>query len=180
MRRKETGSSVIESKVCGRDNDKEELLKLLFTRCEGETPGDVLVIPIVGIGGLGKTTLAQLVCNDDKVAHYFDLNIWVYVSQDFDVRKLMITIIESATRQKCKLLDMDLLHQSQLQDALGGKRFLVVLDDVWNEDQEEWEKLGDLFKSGAEGNSHCHYKKHEGCFYKGHHSTLLSQGLGRR
>ncbi|KAG5625332.1 hypothetical protein H5410_010550 [Solanum commersonii] len=149
-RTKVTGSFVITSKICGRDDDKKKLLELLLTACDGKTGGVLSIIPIVGIGGLGKTTLAQLVYNDEKIVHFFDIKIWVYVSRDFDVSKLMLSIIQSATKRKCELLEMDLL-QAHFQDSLGGKRFLIVLDDVWNEDQEEWDKLGDLLQSGGAG-----------------------------
>ncbi|CAK9145018.1 unnamed protein product [Ilex paraguariensis] len=149
-RKRGTGSFVIKSEIYGREEDKKNLLELLLPTCRGKTMGNILVIPIVGIGGLGKTALARLVYNDEKVAHYFGLKIWVYVSENFDVRKIIRTVIESATGTKCELLEMDLL-QLQLQKSLSGKRFLLVLDDVWNEDQEEWEELGDLLRHGVEG-----------------------------
>ncbi|XP_059650066.1 putative disease resistance protein RGA1 [Cornus florida] len=149
-RRRPTGSFVIKSEVYGREKDKEEILKLLLPICKEKLKGDVSVIPIVGIGGLGKTTLARLLYNDEKVTQYFDLKIWVYVSEDFDPRKIILSIVESATKKKCKFLEMDLL-QSLLQESLCGKRVLLVLDDVWNEDQGEWNELGDLLRSCMEG-----------------------------
>ncbi|KAI3445835.1 hypothetical protein Pfo_002500 [Paulownia fortunei] len=149
-RSKETMSSVVESKIYGREGDKQNILDLLLPGNKGETTEGLLVISIVGIGGLGKTTVAQLVFNDEMVNHHFDLRMWIHVSEDFDVGKLMKSIIESASKRSCELCGLDLL-QSQLQDSLSGKRFLLVLDDVWNEDQEEWERFSDLLRGGAEG-----------------------------
>ncbi|KAL2457239.1 putative disease resistance RPP13-like protein 1 [Abeliophyllum distichum] len=149
-RSKETWSSVVESKIYGREGDKQNLLGLLLPSDKGKTKECLSVVSIVGIGGLGKTTVAQLVYNDEKVNHHFDLKLWIYVSESFDVKKLMMTIVESATKGSCRLCSMD-LFQSQLQDSLCGKRFLLVLDDVWNEDKEEWERFTDLLGSGAEG-----------------------------
>ncbi|KAL7236155.1 hypothetical protein ACSBR1_019424 [Camellia fascicularis] len=149
-RRTETGSFVKESDIYGREDDRKKIMELLLPTGKAKTLEDVSVIPIVGIGGLGKTTLARLVYNDEKVIQCFDLKIWVYVSQDFDVRKLIIAIINSITRRNCEFSEIDLL-QSQIQESLCGMRFLLVLDDVWNEDKKEWDKLGDILKSGVKG-----------------------------
>ncbi|XAR52987.1 hypothetical protein NMG60_11021346 [Bertholletia excelsa] len=148
-RRKETGSFVKESEIYGREEDKKNILELLLPNCEADT-SDLLVVPIVGIGGLGKTTLVQLVYKDGKVAQSFDLKIWVHVSEDFDIRKLIIAIIKSATRRNCDFMEMDLL-QSELQELLCGRRYLLVLDDVWNEDKKQWDELGGMLNGGVKG-----------------------------
>lgn len=149
-RGRQTGSFIIESEVFGRDEDKERIVKLLVSNYR--RLGDVLIVSVVGLGGLGKTTLAQLAYNDERVARHFDLRLWVSVNDEFDLVKIMISIIEGASRSKCEFLGMDVL-QFQLRELLLGKRYLLVLDDVWNEDQSEWDDLLKLLRSGGEGSS---------------------------
>ncbi|PON63317.1 NB-ARC domain containing protein, partial [Parasponia andersonii] len=101
---------------------------------------------------MGKTTLAQLVFNDERVDKHFQLKMWVCVSEDFDVLRLIKAIIESGTGRSCEALEMDPL-QKCLRDMVKGKRFLLVLDDVWNEDQEQWDKLKYVLACGSYGAS---------------------------
>ncbi|XP_062001774.1 putative disease resistance protein At3g14460 [Rosa rugosa] len=167
-------SVVEEHAVYGRDDDKERIIQLLGSQdASGSTVG---VIPIVGMGGIGKTTLAQLVYNDDRVkkiarddavqtrvkkiarddavqtrASNFDIQAWVCVSEEFDVVRITQTIHGSViTGQTCCVKDLNLL-QVQLKDALAGKKFLIVLDDVWNENYALWDVLRGPFQSGAQG-----------------------------
>ena len=81
--------------------------------------------------GLGKTNLAQLVYNDQGVVSYFNLKMWVCVSDDFDVKVLVRNIIKSATNRDVENLELDQLQQL-LKQNLDGKRYFLVLDDVWN------------------------------------------------
>ncbi|KAJ4701527.1 Disease resistance protein [Melia azedarach] len=148
--RRQTGSFVIESEVVGREQDKEAIIELLSSNQESGFNRKISVIPIVGLGGIGKTTIAQLAYNDERVTESFELKIWVCVNEDFNVRKIMKLIIESVTFNKCDFLGMDVL-QSQLRHLLRGKRYLLVLDDVWNEDDDEWDKLRISLTDGAEG-----------------------------
>ncbi|KAG1326071.1 putative mucin-2 [Cocos nucifera] len=87
-----------------------------------------------------KTTLAQLVCNDPKVQKYLSLKGWICVSVDFDVTRLTKAIIESLTGEPCSLMELSML-QEHLKMKAGGKRVLLVLDDVWNEQQSRWDSL---------------------------------------
>ncbi|XP_028101635.1 putative disease resistance protein RGA4 [Camellia sinensis] len=147
---RETSSVITEPQLYGRDEDKEKIVKFLVEDvCDIE---DVSVYPILGIGGLGKTTLAQMAFNDERVKPHFDPKIWVYVSQDFDVKRVIKATIESANGKACEAVDLDSL-QRKLRDMLNGKRYLIVLDDVWAEDPGKWDALKYSLACGTKGAS---------------------------
>ncbi|XP_062115452.1 putative disease resistance RPP13-like protein 1 [Humulus lupulus] len=142
---------VEECDVYGRDDDKKTILKLLLS---GESSHDKLgVIPIVGMGGIGKTTLAQLVYNDQRVNQKFDTKVWVTVGDEdrVDSSKVIKKIIQKvANSEKCQLEErFELLEKVKI--ALTGKKFLIVLDDVWDEDRNRWEVIKSTFISGLCG-----------------------------
>ncbi|XP_057431383.1 putative disease resistance RPP13-like protein 1 [Lotus japonicus] len=144
-----TSSLVEECDVYGRDNDKEILVNLLLTNdANDEKLG---VIPIVGMGGIGKTTLAQVVYNDHRIQKEFDLEAWIYVSEEFDICKITKNLLEVVTSCKCDIEDLNSL-QRNLKMHLLKKKFLFVLDDVWNENYDNWDKFRTPFKhAGAHG-----------------------------
>ncbi|RZC18957.1 putative disease resistance protein At3g14460 isoform X2 [Glycine soja] len=133
------------SHIYGREKDKEAIIKLLSE--DNSDGSEVSVVPIVGMGGVGKTTLAQLVYNDENLKQIFDFKAWVCVSQEFDVLKVTKTIIEAVTGKPCNLNDLNLLHL-ELMDKLKDKKFLIVLDDVWTEDYVDWRLLKKPFNRG--------------------------------
>lgn len=92
--------------VVGREHDKEAIIKLLLTYDDNE---NVSIIPIVGIGGLGKTTLAQLVYNDEKLEGQFELKAWACVSDNFDVKLIVEKILESVSCQETGSSGMEAL-----------------------------------------------------------------------
>ncbi|KAL5735597.1 hypothetical protein ACOSQ2_030385 [Xanthoceras sorbifolium] len=147
-RRPSTTSLQTEKTVYGRDVDAAKILEMVLSTDES-TDANLRVISIVGMGGLGKTTLAQKVFNDEAVKDFYP-KAWTCVSDDFDVLRISKAILESITRSPCQLNGLDAV-QNELKDTVVGKKFLLVLDDVWSKNYALWESLRSPFKAGAGG-----------------------------
>ncbi|XP_047168903.1 disease resistance protein RGA2-like [Vigna umbellata] len=148
--REMTHSHVNPSNVIGREDDKQEIIKLLLKDDHGQS---LSVIPIVGMGGSGKTTLAKLVFNDATINACFPLRMWVCVSNDFELRNVLIKILNSApnpNRENFNNFETEQL-QIHLRNTLEGQKSLLVLDDVWNEDRARWDELREIIDVGVEG-----------------------------
>ncbi|CAI9269514.1 unnamed protein product [Lactuca saligna] len=147
-KRLEQNSLVDESKIMGREGDKEALMGKLLG--EEECDESVSIMSIVGMGGIGKTTLAKLLYNDEKVKDHFQLRAWVCVAEELDVSNISKAIFQAVTGKNEDFANLDLLHVA-LKEKLSKKRFLLVLDDVWNEDYSKWELLQSPLLVGAPG-----------------------------
>ena len=139
---------VEKSDVYGMEDDREAIINLLLS--DFVNGNNISVIPIVGMAGIGKTTLAQVLYNDDRVMEHFEFAAWVCVSEEFDICRITKTVLEAATSIPCDIKDINLL-QLKLKEKLTGKKFLLVLDDVWNESYHSWEALKRPFNSGLQG-----------------------------
>ncbi|KAK9200460.1 hypothetical protein WN944_015658 [Citrus x changshan-huyou] len=146
--RRPTSSSVpTERAVYGRDDDKAKILEMVLS--DEPAVANSRVIPIVGMAGVGKTTLAREVYNDRAVEDFkFDIKAWVCVSDDFDVLGISRALLESITCRPCDLKALNDV-QIELKKAVNGKKFLLVLDDVWNENYNSWATLKAPFIAGA-------------------------------
>ena len=134
IERPKTTSFINEREIYGRDNDKEILVaKLLSENSSDRQDKRLSIIPIIGMGGMGKTTLAQLVYNDEKVKAHFDKQIWVCVSDPFEEIKVAKAIVESIEGSAPNNNELETLLQ-RIHKCIQGQRFLLVLDDVWTED----------------------------------------------
>ena len=144
-----SSSLVVESVIYGRDADKEIILSWLTS--EIDNPSQPSILSIVGMGGLGKTTLAQHVYNHPKIDDTkFDIKAWVCVSDHFHVLTVTRTILEAITDKQDDSGNLEMLHK-KLKENLSGRKFLLVLDDVWNERREEWEAVQTPLSYGAPG-----------------------------
>ncbi|KAJ1384121.1 Virus X resistance protein-like, coiled-coil domain [Sesbania bispinosa] len=141
--------SLVESIVVAREDDKEKLLNMVLSDDNAKS-SNIEVITILGMGGLGKTTLAQFLYNDSEVQKQFDLKAWACVSEDFDVFRITKNLVESFTSKVCNSTNLDVLRV-ELKNILKDKKFLLVLDDLWNEKYNDWSHLITPLSGGKKG-----------------------------
>ncbi|CAM0870089.1 unnamed protein product [Alopecurus aequalis] len=145
-RRPHTGSTVVQDKLFGRSAIFEKTINALTGgTCHTET---LSVLPIVGPGGIGKTTFTQHLYNDKMIEGHFTVKVWLCVSTDFDVLKLTRQIhsyLPSTEKEEYNCTNetatLDQLQKS-ISEKLKSKRFLIVLDDIWKCNSEaDWKNL---------------------------------------
>ncbi|KAL2990709.1 hypothetical protein AAZX31_11G217500 [Glycine max] len=161
-RREMTHSYVTDSDVTGREQDKGEIIKLLNQQDPNDDCNSLYVIPIVGMEGLGKSTLAKFVFNDKRIHECFPLKMWVCVSEDFHIKQLVIKIINSDSAFLADApdpqLNFNILYIEQLQKQLRNKlaEGLSLEDSLshlvkWAfKEKEEEEKYPHLVNIGKE------------------------------
>ncbi|KAB2607318.1 disease resistance RPP13-like protein 1 [Pyrus ussuriensis x Pyrus communis] len=142
-------SSLPDGPVIGREEDKRKIVELLSKQEHRAVNFDV--VAIVGMAGVGKTTLAGQVLKDMDATQMFQPAVWVCVSDDFNLERATKQILESITSRQYTTEDFEKV-QNDLHKELAGKKFLIVLDDVWKTcSYGEWMKLQSPFRDGAQG-----------------------------
>ncbi|KAL5570326.1 hypothetical protein UlMin_026901 [Ulmus minor] len=149
---RETTSFKDISEVYGRDVEKQIVIEKLLRESSKAQKG-FEVIPVVGMGGIGKTSLAQLVYNEDVVINHFNKRIWVYATDPFDV-----VMVARAIAQALHPGDANVIAHwtfqtllERIDEAIDGKKFFLVVDDVWTDDHRKWEPLEEALRKGALG-----------------------------
>ncbi|MED6165451.1 hypothetical protein PIB30_099654, partial [Stylosanthes scabra] len=141
-------TSLVKGNVYGRDGDQQALMKMLNDNNDHQ----LSVISIVGMGGVGKTTLAQWLYNNEDLMKEFDLKAWTCVTENFDVIETTKNVIMEITSGVCSLDHFNLL-QKYLKERLIEKKFFIVLDDIWSKDGDKWNSFITPFQHGKKGST---------------------------
>ncbi|CAN6204188.1 unnamed protein product [Urochloa humidicola] len=141
--------------IIGRDADKAKIKDMLLQSNEEK----LSVIPIVGLVGLGKTTLARLIFLDQEEGWNFDCRVWICLNRKLDLKMVASDIISQCNHTEESLLDFQTdieiqgnlqLLKNSLQEALCEKRCLIVLDDLSSTDKSQLDELKEMLKGTNE------------------------------
>ncbi|XP_058181064.1 putative disease resistance protein RGA3 isoform X2 [Rhododendron vialii] len=124
-----------DSTVVGRNGDVSRVRDMLLG--SGVEDDHLAVVAIVGMAGLGKTTLAQLLYKDKEVVSYFEQKMWICVFDDFGAQRLLNEMMQSLTGHKSDAPNIEGIVR-RLHEELNGKKYLLVLDNVWNTSADTW------------------------------------------
>ncbi|XP_039776216.1 putative disease resistance protein RGA4 isoform X2 [Panicum virgatum] len=137
---KETSFHVGEELIVGREGNKEKMASLLGSMSE-----KIIIFPVYGIGGIGKTTFARLIYNDTNFKYYSQA--WVYVSPRFDLCKIGNSIISQLSGKENQANELHLIKNC-LTKLIAGKNILIVLDDLWENNRVRLMDLKDMLNPG--------------------------------
>ncbi|XP_047952527.1 putative late blight resistance protein homolog R1B-16 [Salvia hispanica] len=143
-----SGGSSRSSIMVGFD---DVLLEIMHKLTNGVDDRQLHVLPIVGMGGIGKTTLAKNVYAHQYIKEHFDIRAWVTISQNFDTREILCELLSQANKKSKE--EMSEMSENEvglaLHKYLFNRRFIIVMDDMWSVDA--WEKMQHLFPDNWNG-----------------------------
>ncbi|GKV01561.1 hypothetical protein SLEP1_g14108 [Rubroshorea leprosula] len=126
------------SQVIGREDDVSNLVDLLI---DPSNKQPLSVISVVGMGGLGKTTLVKSVEKEEKIREHFGKIMSICVSEDFNVKRILKNMLECLSKESCSIKSESAIMK-KIKEKLENKNYLLILDDVWNENESmKWEEL---------------------------------------
>ncbi|KAK4724494.1 hypothetical protein R3W88_027273 [Solanum pinnatisectum] len=138
----ETYSVVVALDVVGKDNDVAEIKRKMLNIRD-----DVVLctIPIVGMGGLGKTTMTKSIFNDEQIEKYCEKRVWLCLPEMSETKSFLQLILESMTKRKTEVQSRDIIVKT-LQEELAARKYLLVLDDWWRVDSTLWDAFVDTLR----------------------------------
>ncbi|KAL3534616.1 hypothetical protein ACH5RR_003077 [Cinchona calisaya] len=129
-----------EAELVGIEEPKRELISQIL-----DGSSNLKIVSVVGMGGMGKTTLVKRVYEDANVKRQFQLHAWLTISQTFHLKVVLKNLIRQLFKeinetvpQEVESMDGDNLR-AFVKDFLQEKRYIVVLDDLWR--LESWEAI---------------------------------------
>ncbi|XP_060179698.1 putative late blight resistance protein homolog R1A-10 [Lycium barbarum] len=127
--------STLEKDMVGHSNERKRMLDLLTGRSSQPQ-----VISIVGMGGIGKSTFAKNMFSDSSIVGFFDVRGWITVSEDYSIRKMLLSLLQEAIGVNEELNKKDDGELADcLQKSLKRRRYLIVVDDIWSSDA--WDNI---------------------------------------
>ncbi|WMV59788.1 hypothetical protein MTR67_053173 [Solanum verrucosum] len=141
-----TSSPNVQQKPVGFQEDLEKIVD----RLRGG-PSELDIITIVGMAGIGKTTLAKRAYNDPSVVNRFDVHAWITVSQEYRERDILFDLFYSVVPPTNEI-NQERRNQEtadRVYKSLKWKRFLIVVDDMWSTDA--WDNVSRLFPDDNKG-----------------------------
>lgn len=141
--RPQTNPLITDPKIYGRENQINKVVDSIIG--DKYSTNVITLLPVVGLGGIGKTTFTQHIY--DKLKSHFQVLIWICVSHDFNATKLTQEIIKQLPEKENGSDD------EKIEKIIHSRKFLLVLDDMWTYHEDEWKKLLAPFrKVGTTGN----------------------------
>ncbi|XP_047978794.1 putative late blight resistance protein homolog R1A-3 [Salvia hispanica] len=129
--------------VIGIDED----LMQLKDRLIGLQQKKLEIVPIVGMRGVGKTTLSRKLYEDPLIVDHFAYRAWATISQDYNMRKILKSLLRCITGKECEQPSDEL--KDMLYKSLFGRKYLIVLDDIWS--TKFWDEMRMYFPDNNNG-----------------------------
>ncbi|XP_047961655.1 putative late blight resistance protein homolog R1A-3 [Salvia hispanica] len=136
------GEEQLRGTMVGLEDDLIQLMDDLTNQQSSRN-----IISIVGTGGLGKTTLAQNLYQSLLIKQYFDMHAWITVSQQYNLEEMLSQLLSSLGKSSSAASVDDL--GEMIHKTLSGRRYLIVLDDVWS--VQVWDELKHFFPDNGNG-----------------------------